>query len=267
MAVLAAGPSGPARARWSRVLGCGIEGCGGVCVAGGVFRYLLLLLACWLVLPVAASDGVQPDREDQQVMSSWAFLNAHPDLKFRREGWLAYEEGDFEQARTHFLASAGFADKLSQAMLAEMAWTGRGQPVDRPLGYAWADLAAERGYPQFVVLRESYWSALDPAEREHAIERGQSLLAEYADEVARPRMAGDLRKARRQMIAGRPNRSAVVRIPGKGGLWTTIRGHDFYANKFWEPKYYEAWTDAVWTEPPRGKVEVGAPERVGQKTP
>src|SRR5690606_40050262 len=64
-------------------------------------------------------------------------------------------------------------------------WKGLGVPVDRPIGYAWMDLAAERMYPNFTILRERYWGDLSPAERDDAIRRGQALLAEFGDEVAR----------------------------------------------------------------------------------
>jgi len=223
---------------------------------------MLALLLCGLPVAGLAQKDPRPDRDDQQVMSTDAFLNAHPDIKHRRLGAIAFDEGRHDDARAEFLKAARYGDKMSQAMLAEMAWKGQGQPQDRPLGYAWADLAAERGYPQFVVLREAYWEALPPDARVRAVEVGQPLLDEYADAVARPRIAKAMRDARRYMIAGRPNRNIQrIYVLGPYGLWTQIRGHDFYAEKFWEPKAYEAWTDAVWTAPPPAeKVEVGSPE-------
>lgn len=110
----------------------------------------LLLLACLLPALVEADA-----RDEQAVMSSRAFLVAHPDLRFRTEGFLRLDEGKPEQARKDFLKAARYADKPAQAMLAEMAWKGLGQEVDRALAYAWADIAAARGYPQLVALREA----------------------------------------------------------------------------------------------------------------
>ncbi|GAB3505325.1 sel1 repeat family protein [Pseudoxanthomonas daejeonensis] len=210
----------------------------------------------------AGSDDASIDRDDQQVMSTIAFLDAHPDLKYRREGWLAFEAGDYATAIGHFTKAARFGDKMSQAMLAEMAWKGQGQTVDRPLGYAWADLAAERGYRQFVALREHYWGQLTPQERERAIEVGQPLLPLYSQEVTQVTMSKHLRKARRYMIAGRVSRGGDVYVPGVGGLWTKIRGHDFYAEKFWNPQRYQEWTDQVWKDPPRENVDVGEPTTI-----
>ena len=146
--------------------------------------------------PESQRPGVATDtplqralREQQAVMASKAFLEAHPDLKHRTEGFLRLEEGRTEDARKSFLEAALFADKPSQAVLAEMAWKGIGQPTDRPRAYAWADISAERGYPPLVAIRESYWEQLSDEEKERAIEIGQSLMDEYGDEVAKARMA------------------------------------------------------------------------------
>ncbi|MBO9716796.1 MAG: hypothetical protein J7507_08270 [Pseudoxanthomonas sp.] len=231
---------------------------------GYVLGVLLLLAA-----PVAGAAQVDEkeaviDREDQKVMSTIAFLDAHPDLKYRREGWLAFEAGKYGEAIAHFSEAARFGDKVSQAMLAEMAWKGQGQAVDRPLAYAWADLSAERGYRQFVALRERYWAALTADERQRAIEVGQPLLPVYSDAVTQVAMQKHLRKARRYMIGGRYNRSADVMVPGPGEQWIQIRGHDFYAEKYWNPKRYQEWTDAVWKDPPKQNVDVGEPATIGR---
>src|SRR5690606_22702533 len=130
--------------------------------------------------PAAIADvDATIDTADQKTMSSRAFLDAHPDMKYRTEGWFAYEEGRFEDALAHFELAASYGDKLSQAMLAEMYWNGQGTAADRARGYAWADLAAERGYVQFLPLRERYWQELVGQERERAIEQGRAMLAEY----------------------------------------------------------------------------------------
>ena len=230
--------------------------------ANGTSPCILLLCALAAGIAHAAGKDVPIDREDQRVMSTVAFLDAHPDLKYRREGWLAFDAGHYEEAVAHFTRAAGFGDKVSQAMLAEMAWKGQGRPVDRPLGYAWADLAAERGYRQFVVLREQYWNRLTPEERVRAIEVGQPLLPVYSHEVTRLAIQKELLKARRNMTYRRFNRGADVVVPGPGRQWTRIRGHDFYAEKFWNPKRYEEWTDEVWTDPPKENVDVGEPSTV-----
>ena len=104
------------------------------------------------------------------------FLQAHPDIRWRREGLHAFHHKRYDEAHAMFLRAAHYADKASMAMLAEMYWKGLGVARDRPIGYAWMDLAAERMYPNFTILRERYWSELDQAEQAAAIERGGHVL-------------------------------------------------------------------------------------------
>ena len=224
---------------------------------------LALALAFGACTGVAARDiDATIDLNDQKVMSSKSFLDAHPDMKYRTEGWFAYEEGRHGDALEHFRHAASYGDKLSQAMLAEMHWNGTGTPVDRALAYAWADLAAERGYEQFVALRERYWRALDKAGRARALSEGRALLDVYGDATARPRMAAHLEHVTRR--GSRPHKDAeVVVADGRGGL-VRIRGWDYYDEKFWDPARYQAWVDARWAPLPSGTVDVRPLQVVGK---
>lgn len=233
----------------------------------GLAARLVLMgtLGSALALPAAgqvAEDG-EIDLRDQKVLSSRTFLNAHPDLKYRNEGWVAYEEGDHAAATAHFRKAASYADKPSQAMLAEMLWQGRGVPADRALAYAWADLAAERGYPQFLRLREQYWRQLDEGQRARALSEGRALLPEFADAVARPRLAAFMKRARQLAKRSAPYASQPreVWVPGPFG-GEKIPAHRFYAKKYWDPVQYQTWQDRIWTNPPDGQVDVGDVEQV-----
>jgi len=228
-------------------------------MSGRVRTVCLILIAC---SSPAWADDDRALREQQAVMASKAFLDAHPDLKHRTEGFLRLEEGRPEDARDSFLKAARFADKPSQAVLAEMAWKGIGQPADRPRAYAWADISAERGYPQLVAIRELYWQQLTDEEKERAIEIGQSLLDEFGDKAAKPRMALHLRKARRTMIGFRPRKDVTVVVPDHTGFGRAIRGHNFYATEFWDPEEYQAWVDEGWERPAEGTVDVGELEQI-----
>ena len=224
------------------------------------------LLMAVIALPAMGSGKAAGaiGRKDQSVMSTRTFLNAHPDLKYRYEGWVAYQAGDYGRALEHFRTASRYADKASQAMVAEMLWQGRGLAVDRAMAYAWADLAAERGYPSFLRLREQYWRQLSEVDRARALDDGQSLLPEYADAVARPRMArflirAEQRRKRSSLSVGWPRE---VRVPGPGGGMMSIPVHRFMARKFWGPVQYQAWQDAIWNNLPEGKVDVGDVEQV-----
>lgn len=228
-------------------------------------RFAVAALAGLLVASPTLAQDPRPGGVDREtVLNNGGFLSAHPDLRWRREGLWALEQGRGGEALTFFQRAARYADKPSQAMLAEMLWTGRGVAVDRPLAYAWMDLAAERGYPGFLAHRERYWQALSEAERERAVRVGRPLMDEYGDAVAKPRLARLLERGRRNVTGSRTGfvGNLQIRIPGPGGMWQTISGKNFYDEDFWEPQKYFAWQDRIWKDPPSGRVDILPIERV-----
>lgn len=199
-----------------------------------------------------------------------SFLAAHPDLRWRREGLHHFTNGRYAVALSAFQRAAEYGDKPAQAMIAEMYWTGTGVKADRPIGYAWMDLAAERLYANFLILREKYWEQLTPAEREEALRRGAGLLAKYGDDVAKPRLNDVLTRQRRSMTGGRTGGAvpqAVISFVGPeavipfskltGVPASAMQGEQFYAKKYWHPEQYWELQDQVWGAPPKGRVEIG----------
>lgn len=189
------------------------------------------------------------------------FLFFHPDLRWRKEGLGRYEDGELALAFKAFERSARYADKGSQAMIAEMYWKGEGTAADKPLAYAWMDLAAERGYKDFLTLREYYWRELDPKERERALAVGKQVYAQFGDDVAKPRLEKLINRGRKQTAGSRTGyRGALtIMVPGAGG-WITMSGEEYYADEFWQPELYFKWQDKLWKDYQRGRVEVGALE-------
>ena len=210
----------------------------------------------------AVSGGIE-----RATVDSAAFLNAHPDLFFRLRGMELVKVKQPSKALSAFQRAALYADKPSQAYVAGMLWEGQGAERDRALAYAWMDLAAERGYPDFIAMREKMWSGLSDSERARALEEGKAIYTRYGDDVANPRLAREMRRERMKVVGSRTgytgNAKINVPVPGMiGGVETTpsitIDGSQFYADKFWEPRQYQAWLDAQWKEPRGGRVEVGA---------
>lgn len=215
---------------------------------------LLLIAAC----PLAMAQA--PTLKDRVIWEHNGFLSFHPDVKYRKLGLHALEQGDMERAVSNFRQASRFADKPSQAMLAEMYWDGDGVAQDRARAYAWMDLAAERGYTLFVAKRERYWAALDPGEREQALRIGQALYAEDADSEAMPRMTRKLQTLRHHMTGSRVGMVGPMRIhlfTDVGSTW--VDGSSYYRKNFWEPERYFEWTDSIWQPMPRGNVRVGDP--------
>ncbi|HWS25001.1 MAG TPA: hypothetical protein VN259_00380, partial [Xanthomonadales bacterium] len=120
-----------------------------------------LALALASVAPRLLATNPAPEAP-HAVATSEGFLQYHPDLRWRKIGLERYEQGKFDVALDAFVRSSRYADKGSQAMVAEMYWKGEGTDVDRARAYAWMDLAAERGYKDFLAVREHYWASLNP---------------------------------------------------------------------------------------------------------
>lgn len=217
----------------------------------------LLLICVLLAAPLARADAPVEWEPQREVLTS-SFLYYHPDLKFRMRGLALFRENELAEAFEAFRIAARYADKPSQAMLAEMYWDGIGVEADRATAYAWMDLAAERGYHNFTVMRERYWKRLEAAERERALALGESIYAEYGDSVARPRLEAKLRRGRNEVTGSRTGFAGTlsIQIPGPNGL-TTVDGSTYYAERYWDAETYFAWQDEVWMKPMLGTVDVG----------
>lgn len=218
----------------------------------------LVFLAGVLAADDSRAQPVDPESVDGQVIASAAFLSAHPDLRFRNLGQQAFQAGNYGKAMQYFLRAARYADKPSQGMVAELYWQGKGVAVNRPLAYAWIDLAAERQFKLMQVIRARYWRDMSPAEREQAMEIGKVLVTTYADKVAQPRMERQLRLARSSVTGSRTGfvGSLQVVVPGPGGVPITLDGSQFYQDKFWKPAAYWAWQAKDWKDLPKGRVDV-----------
>jgi hypothetical protein len=226
-----------------------------------------------------------------------SFAEFHPDQHFRARGAKAAEAGKSKVAVEDFLRAARYADKPSQLALALAYWTGEGVAVDKPTGYAWADLAAERGVPSFLAVRERMWSELTPEEQARAKDVGAKLAAEYADAVAKPRLESRLKRGARQKTGSRTGSSVhstgvasidpAARAAVASHMYSSILGNvgpnavgDFKTNMIsllgramtaassystegyydpanWDPKFYWKAQDAPWRDLPEGTVLVG----------
>lgn len=226
---------------------------------------LRVMLAILMAVPGAVqASGSPPDPLDDPVLIAAGFLDAHPDLRYRILGMGAYEERRYADAMRYFRRAAFYADKPSQAMVAEMLWRGEGVEKNPSQAYAWMDLAAERGYLLFLQMREQYWRDLDEPRRAAAIEEGQAIYARYGDQVAEPRIAAVLRRARTRVTGSRTGAVGNLQIivPGPGGTDRTISAHQFYRPEYWDPKKYRQWHDDLWMDARVGTVRIHEMEQL-----
>lgn len=197
-------------------------------------------------------------REDPAIIYSETFLNGHPDLKWRMHAIRARDEGRLSAALTYFRRAARYADKPSQAMVAEMLWNGDGVDQDRALAYVWMDLAAERGRSQFAAWRELYWAQLSEEQRREALRVGPEIYDEYGDDSAKRRQEAAMRRARQQITGSRTGYTGFLTVQSvvNGQYQGQIDGALFYDPKYWDPEQYWDWQDEIWDQLPKGIIEV-----------
>ena len=210
-----------------------------------IARPLVATLLGLLAVPAAGSGPAPPaDAYETIVLQSHEFLVYHPDLRFRGLGMQARERGRHEEARNDFRNAARYGDKLSQAALADMLWNGQGGPVDRALGYAWMDLAAERGTEWLAVQRERFWEALSADERERAVREGRALYAEFGDPAATPRLERELRAGSMRQTGSRAGWNGAMRSQGRGDAGARVlQPEKHQLARYWDPVAYRQWQD------------------------
>jgi hypothetical protein len=217
----------------------------------------------------------------QDVLNEPTVAWQHPDKRYRQLGLEAYRNGNKEVALRLLTEAARYADKPSQAMVAAMYWHGEGTGVDRPRGYAWMDLAADRGDSDLLVQRELFWNALTESERRTALVVGKDIYDQYPDEAGAVRLERNLSLARNKITgshtgflgSGRSIFSSGIRGYANdallGGqsvayLLGQVDGHsmDFkvlYDPAIWHARSYMQLKAVQWqlSRPVQGHVEVG----------
>ena len=216
-------------------------------------RTLPLALAaalCVLTAMPAATVAAEPKPKDARSLEFELAMKGHPDLQFRQYGVEAFRRGQYTNAMTLFKRAAYWGDKPSQAMIAELYRYGRGVPVDMGLAYAWMDLAAERGYRDFVLHRERYWNGMDESARARAVQEGEALYARYGDDVAKPRFAAQLKRHSREGVGSRTGftTNAKVTLPSSFGD-QVIDGSTLRSLSYWDAEAYWKLQDRLWKNP------------------
>lgn len=241
---------------------------------------LSLTLTLCLASPAAfaaegqAIDAVQAETAvaidtDAQALARFDLLYAlsahHPNERHRLYGQKAAATGNWRDAAKAFRMAARYADKYSQHRLSLLYWHGVGVRTDRVEAYVWADLAAERGYPHFLAIREKMWRELTPQQQAEVPKRGREIVDEFADVVAKPRFEHALAQGKRQMTGSRTGFDAgiIISTVGPGNqLFGSMGGVDLkrmYDDSRTDPQKYWAFEDKVWKD---GLVTIGEIEDV-----
>jgi len=156
-------------------------------------RLPCLLAAAALLVPACslAESDLARDRPGERF---YAYDEHTPGQRFMILAQRAYKAGMFEGALTHYKAAARWADKFAQYNVGIMHLRGEGTEYDPLRGWAWLELSAERGYPQFEEAADALWALFNEAERARAsdiLER--DLEPFFGDATTRERTAREMR--------------------------------------------------------------------------
>jgi hypothetical protein len=141
-----------------------------------------------------------------------------------------------------------------------MHWHGVGAAADHARAYVWADVAAERGYRDLLLVREKMWQEMDAGQRARALLLGEEMYAQYGDAAAKPRMEWAMRKALASATGSRvgatTDRIEILEHGATAGLGLSAR--DFHERERWRAETYWREQDRQWN----GRVIVLPPEQL-----
>ena len=222
----------------------------------------------------AAAVAVDTDQRSVDDYDALIKMAAnHPNELFRLYAAKSAANGDWAHAAKMFRNAARYADKYSQHRLSLLYWHGVGMRADRVEGYIWADLAAERGYPQFLAIREKMWGELTPQQQAEAVSRGKKMYAEFGDPKAKKRFQTALAQGKRKITGSHTgffNRLYVSTIGPDRQLFGSIGGANLdtmYDQARTDPKKYWEFEDFVWKNATVTVGEIEETSRQPAQTP
>lgn len=130
-------------------------------------------------------------------------VEGRPGWKFFELGSLAFKKGDYSHAIGMFKVASSWAYKPAEYDLGLMYFNGDGVPVDRPLGAAWMVLAAERGDPRYIRMRDQMVTVLTDAQFSETDKLWAELRKTYGDKVALRRAEAQWAFVKSQMTGTR----------------------------------------------------------------
>ncbi|NKI33715.1 sel1 repeat family protein [Wenzhouxiangella sp. XN79A] len=173
-----------------------------------MFRRSVLPIVALLLVSAASIADEPLERPGEPI---YAYDEHTPGQRFMILAGRAYKAGMFESALGHFKAAARWADKFAQYNVGIMHLRGEGTEYDPLQGWAWLELSAERGYPQFQDAADALWAMFNEPERNRArAVLEQDLLPVYGDAQTRERTAREMRFRMRDATGTRTGSRAFM---------------------------------------------------------
>jgi len=191
-----------------------------------VFANALLVALIFACISVSASG---------QTVNINNYARNAPGTQFLERGNRFYKQGDFDAAAGYFRLAARWADKLAQFNLGMLHVNGSGVPRDPLRGWAWIELASERGYPKFEAVADEIWKQFSDEHRRVAraiLE--EELEPEFGDEVAVHRASNEMRRDRKGKTSGgsRVGVNRALYVVSRDGSFES--GDQFMRDELWD---------------------------------
>lgn len=158
-----------------------------VAILGKFSMIVLLVSIALMTTPVEAqrSAGLSADRLDARTLS------------IQRKVEQLYERGEFDRAYFIYRNElVPIGDKYAQYMVGYMHLMGRGAAEDPVAASAWYRLAAERGTPEFVAVRDQLMLDLNADEQRRADDHYLRLRRQFSDVVV---LLKDIKRSYREL--------------------------------------------------------------------
>lgn len=194
--------------------------------------------------------------------SPFHFAEHTPGYDLFADGKRAYEAGFHFSAYQKFRRAAYWADKMAQHNLGVMTYRGEGVDRDPARAWAWFELAAERGYPEFVGIANAVWDELAPVQRRKAQRvLDDELAPRYGDEVAIPRTTQRMESERRRIVGTRTGMVGNVTVYDRRTVGART-GEEYFAAERWDFRRVVEREKQVFEALARGNVTIGELEFV-----
>lgn len=121
---------------------------------------------------------------------------------YARRNWA---QGHYRAAMERFKRAASWGSKDAQYSLGLIHYTGRHVAINKPLGIAWLELAAERDDPDKVQVAKSAQKLASAKQKRQARQLLSRMRGRYADKVAAARAWKHYQHARRYQKMAKMN--------------------------------------------------------------
>ncbi|NBB92430.1 MAG: hypothetical protein GVY32_04580 [Gammaproteobacteria bacterium] len=220
--------------------------------------FFALFAALALLAGLAGCSHLQPPQEHP-------YHEHTPSADHMQRAQRAYEAGMFETALMQYREAARWADKFAQYNVGVMHLRAQGTEFDPVRGWAWLELSAERGYPDFVQAADDLHAMLDEDQRRRARKIFEDeLLPRYGDDARLPRVAREMRRELHDATGSRTgSQGFLAMLTIYDGDGVSRRGTEYYAPEKWDIEQVIAFERNLMFR--RGNVEIGELELIDEE--